>query len=102
MNQNSIYQTIGGMDIYLIDQIMKGRYSAGDKILDAGCGGGRNLHWFLQQEMMIYGVDQNETVIDGLRERVGGAAAGRFQSAPLERLPFEDDQFDHVICSAVL
>ena len=27
-------------DIYLIDQILKGRYNGGGKLLDAGCGGG--------------------------------------------------------------
>ena len=38
-----------GMDIYLIDQILKGRYLPGELILDAGAGGGRNLNWFFDQ-----------------------------------------------------
>ena len=40
----SVQELIGNTDIYLIDQIMKNRYNQQDKILDAGCGNGRNLH----------------------------------------------------------
>lgn len=38
------------MDIYLLDQIMKGRYDKEDIILDAGCGEGRNLRWFVEMD----------------------------------------------------
>lgn len=53
----SIHDLIGDTDIYLLDQIMKGRYNANDKILDAGCGNGRNLHWFLLYNISVYGID---------------------------------------------
>ncbi|MFT3743892.1 MAG: hypothetical protein QM785_06305 [Pyrinomonadaceae bacterium] len=45
---DDIRETFGGIDIYLFDQIQKGRFSPGMKILDAGCGGGRNIHWLLR------------------------------------------------------
>ena len=57
---------LGETDIYLIDQIMKGRYKAGDVLLDAGCGKGRNLHWFLRNGFEIYAIDANPLVIDDL------------------------------------
>jgi hypothetical protein len=44
-----IAHLLGNTDIYLLDQIMKGRYAPSDILLDAGAGGGRNLHWFVQQ-----------------------------------------------------
>jgi ubiquinone/menaquinone biosynthesis C-methylase UbiE len=102
MKINSIHEEVGNTDIYLIDQIMKGRYGSHDKILDAGCGGGRNLHWFLRQEIMIHGVDQDENTIHHLRSRLSASVAERFVQAPVEKLPFERNYFDHVISSAVL
>ncbi len=66
---NSIHGLIGDTDIYLLDQIMKGRYNVNDKILDAGCGNGRNLHWFLFNNMSVYGIDSNAGFINDLKTR---------------------------------
>jgi tellurite methyltransferase len=99
---NPLHDAIGETDIYLIDQIMKGRYQPDDKILDAGCGYGRNGYWFLKNNFDIYGVDQNKTAIDQLRYRLPPKLGERFQQAPLDNLPFTADHFDHIICSAVL
>src|SRR6478735_2647526 len=54
-------------DIYLIDQILKGRYNSGGKLLDAGCGGGRNISWFVTQPNFdIYAIDADQNAIDHL------------------------------------
>jgi tellurite methyltransferase len=98
---NSIEGVIGATDIYLVDQIVKGRYRQGDSILDAGCGYGRNLHWFLQNDMVIYGTDLDGHAIQELRSRYP-MIAERFQQGPVEKLPVGDVRFDHVISSAVL
>lgn len=98
---NSIEAVVGSTDIYLIDQIMKGRYKTNDTILDAGCGYGRNLHWFLRNNIVIYGVDQDVNGIGDLQRR-HPAVAERFRLSPVEKIPFENDQFDHIISSAVL
>jgi ubiquinone/menaquinone biosynthesis C-methylase UbiE len=100
-HNNSINELLGDTDIYLLDQVMKGRYGSKDLILDAGCGYGRNLHWFLQNNGNIYGVDQNEAAISTLKN-LHPSLAERFQQAPVEKLPFGDDTFHHVISSAVL
>jgi tellurite methyltransferase len=94
-------EVIGYTDIYLVDQIMKGRYKANDIILDAGCGYGRNLHWFLRNDVVIYGVDQDVNAVHDLQRR-HPAAAERFRQSAVEKMPFENGQFDHVISSAVL
>jgi len=80
---------------------MKGRYKMNDTILDAGCGYGRNLHWFLRNNVVIYGVDQDANAIHDLQRRQS-TIAERFRQSPVEKTPFEDDQFDHIISSAVL
>ena len=99
---NSINQILGETDIYLADQIIKGRYQINDKILDAGCGTGRNLHWFLQNNISIYGIDTNEDVISNLKTKFPLLPAERFQQSSIEKIPFENNYFDHVISSAVL
>jgi tellurite methyltransferase len=98
---NPLEEVIGATDIYLVDQIMKGRYGKGDIVLDAGCGSGRNLHWFIRNNISIYGIDQGEGVIQNVRDRYP-AVAERFSQSTVEKMPFENDRFDHVISSAVL
>ena len=93
---------LGNTDIYLIDQIMKGRYGKGHLVLDAGCGGGRNLHWFIKNSIAIYGIDNSEEAIDDLKRLYKKLPADRFQNAYVEALPFADSFFDAVISSAVL
>lgn len=102
MNTNTtIAELLGRTDIYLIDQIMKDRYTADDKVLDAGCGGGRNMHWFIQNGFGIFGIDSSEAAILNLKNKYPHLKEN-FQIAPVEKLPFEDNFFDHVISSAVL
>ncbi len=100
MNYN-IQSQLGQTDIYLIDQIMKGRYKPDDIILDAGCGSGRNMHWFLQNHFNITGIDTNEAAIQKLKDKYPGLR-NTFSVLPVENTGFSDNHFDHIICSAVL
>jgi ubiquinone/menaquinone biosynthesis C-methylase UbiE len=102
LNTNTIYELLGRTDIYVIDQIMKDRYLEGDKILEAGCGGGRNMHWFIENGLDIYGIDSSEAAILNLRNKYPQLPKENFQVALVEKLPFEDNYFDHVISCAVL
>jgi SAM-dependent methyltransferase len=102
MVQADILSLLGATDIYLVDQIMKGRYRADDVLLDAGCGGGRNLQWFLRNDFRIYGVDSNADAIQGLQKEHPSLPPNRFQVCPVEKMPFEPGFFDGIICSAVL
>ena len=98
----SIPDLNGNTDIYLLDQIMKGRYKLSDTILDAGCGEGRNLHWFLLNNISIYGIDSNAASIAELKSKYPQLPGKTFLNAPVEQMPFEDNYFNHIICSAVL
>lgn len=95
-------ELLGNTDIYLIDQIMKGRYTPPQRLLDAGAGAGRNLHWFARQGFDVYGSDRNPEAVQALKQNYPDIAADRFRVAPVEDLPYEDDFFHHIICSAVL
>jgi len=90
-------------DIYLIDQLLKGRYNGGGKLLDAGCGGGRNISWFvLQPNFDVYAIDAEPDVITYLLQVYPSLKQDRVSCAPVQSLPFYDTFFDHIICSTVL
>jgi ubiquinone/menaquinone biosynthesis C-methylase UbiE len=101
MKNNNIKNLIAKTDIYLIDQIVKDRYLSSENILDAGCGSGRNLHWFYHSNFKIYGIDQNEKQIEDLKKRYS-KQKDHFSVSSLESMNFENDFFNHIICNAVL
>ncbi|MBK9569159.1 MAG: class I SAM-dependent methyltransferase [Chitinophagaceae bacterium] len=75
---------------------MKGRYHETDKILDQGCGTGRNMHWFLQNGIEIYGIDKSEELIAGIKLANPTLSPDRFKVSLIEKMPFPDNYFDHV------
>jgi len=106
MNSNNLRKLYGNIDIYLFDQLLKGRFDDCRTILDAGCGNGRNITYFLQNGFKVYGIDQSEHAVE-LAKRLSADlcpdhSPDNFKLAPVEGLPFDDGQFDLVICSAVL
>jgi tellurite methyltransferase len=96
----------GNIDIYLFDQLLKGTYQHCKKILDIGCGGGRNLHYFLLNGYEVFGVDQSVEAIAAVQSL--SLALGpknplsNFVIANADNLPFGNGEFDLVISSAVL
>jgi tellurite methyltransferase len=104
--QTDLQQQYGNIDIYLFDQLLKGTYDNCRKILDVGCGGGRNLIYFLRNGYEVYGIDPNAGAIEavkGLAEKLSPTNAQEaFKVATAEDLPFKDEYFDLVISSAVL
>jgi SAM-dependent methyltransferase len=99
-------ETFGNIDIYLFDQLMKGRFENCKTVLDAGCGTGRNVHYFLKNGYKVFGVDESPVAINEIQQLALGLApqlsANNFIVAQVEKLPFEDLNFDVVISSAVL
>lgn len=99
-------ETFGNIDIYLFDQILKGTYANCSTVLDAGCGTGRNIQYFLNNGYQVFGIDSSDEAISQLKETLTGYplinAEVNFQVALVEKLPFENEKFDLVISSAVL
>jgi 2-polyprenyl-3-methyl-5-hydroxy-6-metoxy-1,4-benzoquinol methylase len=102
MQHLNIHTLLGNTDIYLVDQIMKGRYAEEDIILDAGCGGGRNMQWFMNNDFSIYGIDADVSSINALSKQNPSLPKDRFQVSAVENMNFENNFFNHIICSAVL
>ncbi|QHS59209.1 class I SAM-dependent methyltransferase [Chitinophaga agri] len=104
--QSNIQRLFGNIDIYLFDQLLKGTYDKCEKILDAGCGGGRNLIYFLQNGHDVYGIDPNPDAISAVQQLSATFAPANptenFVIAAAENIPFDDNYFDLVISSAVL
>jgi len=102
----TIRDTFGNIDIYLFDQIQKGRFLPGMKILDAGCGSGRNIVWFMRNSFDVFGIDIDEDAVARIRKLAKTLAPDlspeNFQKAALESIPFQNESFDWVICNAVL
>ncbi len=101
-DHHQLKSLVGDTDIYLLDQVLKDRYTPTDIILDAGCGSGRNMHWFIQNDITIYGIDSNEQSILQLQTSNPSTPKERFLVAAVENMPFPDNYFDHIISSAVL
>jgi tellurite methyltransferase len=96
----------GGIDIYLFDQILRRRIVPGDRIVDAGCGMGRNLVYFFREGYEVHAADADPDCIREVRMLAARLAPGlpesNFHLEPIERLSFPDGWASVVISSAVL
>lgn len=102
----NVRELFGETDIYLFDQILKDRFDLNSVILDAGCGAGRNLVYFLRNGNQVFAVDQNPEAIRQVRAMSRALApnlpAENFQVSGIEQMPFPSNHFDALICNAVL
>jgi tellurite methyltransferase len=96
----------GQIDIYLFDQLLRGRIDPGMTVLDAGCGHGRNLVFFLRHAYRIYAVDPDANAIRAVRSLAERLAPqlplSNFREEAVESSSFPDHAADVVISSAVL
>ncbi len=97
---------LGPIDIYLLDQLLRGRIEPGQRVFDAGCGGGRNLVYFLRAGFEVFAVDPDRRAVHAVRalaaELAPGLPAENFRAEPVGRSTFPDGCADLVISSAVL
>ncbi len=101
MTDSDLKYILGNVDIYLLDQIVKGRYLKEDKILDAGCGSGRNMYWFYHNQYNIWAIDRELEQIELVRETYPDCS-NQFLLSELDEMPYTNAEFNHIVCNAVL
>jgi tellurite methyltransferase len=96
----------GQIDIYLFDQLLRGRIARGMTVLDAGCGAGRNLVYLLRAGFDVLAADGDPAAIESVRRLAARLAPGlppeNFRAEPIESMSFIDASADVVLSSAVL
>jgi SAM-dependent methyltransferase len=102
----NVQEQFGQIDIYVVDQILRGNITPEMRVLDAGCGYGRNLVHLLREGCEVFAVDANAEGVDHVRALAAQLApdlpATNFRVGPIEKMDFPDDFADVVICSSVL
>ena len=102
----TLQEQFGQIDIYLFDQLLKGRISAGMRILDTGCGSGRNLVYFLREGYEVYAADLDAQAVDSVRSLARMLAPAlpesNFRVEAIEHMSFDDACADVVVSNAVL
>lgn len=101
----TLQEQFGNIDIYVFDQLLRGRIAPGMRVFDAGCGGGRNLVYLLRNGYDVAGNDADANAVAQVRALAGSLAPGRthdFRVEPIERTSFPDADADVVMASAVL
>jgi SAM-dependent methyltransferase len=96
----------GELDIHLFDQLLRGRITEGMRVLDAGCGTGRNLVLLMREGFDVWGVDESDVAIRQVRALAAriapGLGATRFSVEAVEAMSLADGSVDVVVSSAVL
>src|SRR3954451_8877572 len=103
---DELQEQFGPIDIYLFDQLLRGRIGRGLRILDAGCGSARNLVYFLREGYDVYGVDADAQAVESTRRLAAslapGLPPGNIRREAIEEMSFPDGFADVVLSSTVL
>lgn len=102
----TLKEEFGPIDIYVFDQILRGNIAPGMRILDAGCGSGRNLLYLLRAGYEVQAIDADKESIELVRGLAAALAphlpSENFRTGSIERMHLPDNSVDYVICNAVL
>jgi SAM-dependent methyltransferase len=96
----------GQIDIYLFDQLLRGRIRSTDRVVDVGCGFGRNLVHLMRAGCEVFGIDSDPDAIAGVRTLAARLAPSlpteNFRVEPIEQTSLPAGLGTVVISSAVL
>lgn len=85
----------------LATQKILSKYSF-DKVLELGCGTGKNTAWLLEQGAEVIGVDFSEGMLEKAREKIRSPKANFLQADITKAWPAEIPQVDLATCSLTL
>src|SRR4051812_46149684 len=95
-------EQFGDIDIYLFDQLLRGRFDDRRRVLDAGCGTGRNLPYFLSRGFEVYAIDEDPAAVTATRRLVSRLAPrlplDNIRQGALHVLPWADARMDAIVC----
>jgi len=102
----NVKEQFGQIDIYVFDQILRGNILPGMRILDAGCGYGRNLVYLLRQGCEVFALDADPSAVEHVRQLSASLKTGlppeNFRTGRIDKMPFPDAFADVVLCNSVL
>ena len=102
----TVQEQFGQIDIYVFDQILRGNIGPEMRVLDAGCGYGRNLVYLLRSGCEVFALDADSAGVAHVRalaaELAPALPAENFVTGAIEKMPFVDGFADVVICNSVL
>ena len=103
---SSLQEQFGEIDIYVFDQLLRGRLVPGMRVLDAGCGSGRNIVYLLRSGYEVFGIDADPHSVRAVQRLAAELAPHlppeNFRVETLEQVSFPEHFADAVICIAVL
>ena len=101
-----LHEQFGEIDIYLFDQLLRRRVLPGMRVLDVGCGSGRNLVYLLRSGYEVFGIDPDPISIQVVQRLASRLAPqlppDNFRVEASERISFPETFADVVLSSAVL
>jgi len=102
----TVQEQFGQIDIYVFDQVLRGNIAAGMRVLDAGCGYGRNLVHLLREGCEVFALDADPEGVEHVRRLSASMSTGlpaeNFQVGWIEQMPFPSGFADVAICNSVL
>ncbi|MFY0674091.1 MAG: class I SAM-dependent methyltransferase [Bacteroidia bacterium] len=102
---NKVLEQFGYLDIYVFDQLLKGNISPESKILDAGCGNGRNHFFFVKEGYDVSAFDLNTESLENAKSQakeLNYPKLHQFKQGDMTDIPFKSNSFDFIINVAVL
>jgi len=102
----NVQEQFGQIDIYVFDQILRGNIASDMRVLDAGCGYGRNLVHLLREGCEVFGIDADPHGVAHVQalaaELAPALPATNFLVGTLDQIDLPDNFVDVIICNSVL
>ncbi len=102
----TLQEQFGQIDIYVFDQLLRGNITAQQRVLDAGCGYGRNLVHLLREGCDVFAVDVDPDAVAHVRALSASLRTKlppeNFSVAQIDALPLPESFCDVVLCNSVL